>query len=242
MRPIAAAMPAASSTRKPVRPSSTTSGSAPLRKAITGVPQLAASMATSELVSCTRLGTSRQRAPARRRRFCVKPSGPEIAALAVEQGRHFAGEICLVRRVWKDLAADQQRHFRLHARPAAQGAGPSPGRPAIASARSGICAAAPRPSLATGTPFGIGGSMRWFGQVLLTCWSETQFSQVLGRAHSQASTGYQSRRQMHRRQHRGTRRRQVVVEIQPMHVDHVDAGPLQHPEQGAVNPVALRRR
>ena len=75
-RPIAAAMPAASSTRKPVRPCSTTSGKAPVRMATTGVPQAAASMATSELVSGTRLGTNRQRAPASSRRLRSKPSGP----------------------------------------------------------------------------------------------------------------------------------------------------------------------
>ena len=55
-------------------------GSAPCGNAITGVPQPAASIATSELVSGARLGTSRQRAAASSRRLRAKPTGPSSAA------------------------------------------------------------------------------------------------------------------------------------------------------------------
>ena len=58
----ASAISALPSTMNPVRPCSTISGNAPERNAMTGVPDASASMATSELVSATRLGMSRQRA------------------------------------------------------------------------------------------------------------------------------------------------------------------------------------
>jgi hypothetical protein len=74
--PDRAGHPAASRTRKPVRPCSTTSARAPFGKAITGVPQARASIATSEPVSGARLGTSRQRAAERRRRLRGRPTGP----------------------------------------------------------------------------------------------------------------------------------------------------------------------
>jgi len=73
---IACAISRAFSTMNPVRPCSTISGSAPEGSAITGVPQAIASMLTRELVSGTRLGTSRQRAPASRRRLRATPAGP----------------------------------------------------------------------------------------------------------------------------------------------------------------------
>jgi hypothetical protein len=54
----------------PISPSSTTSGNAPERKATTGVPELRASIATSELVSATKL-ESRQLVPLPEERFSL---------------------------------------------------------------------------------------------------------------------------------------------------------------------------
>jgi hypothetical protein len=73
---MASAISRTSWTMNPVRPCSTTSGSAPTPKATTGVPHAMASIATSELVSGATLGTSRQRAAASRRRLRRIPSGP----------------------------------------------------------------------------------------------------------------------------------------------------------------------
>ena len=70
------AISSASLTRKPVRPSSTTSASAPDRNATTGVPHAIDSMATRELVSATRLGTRRHRADRNSRCFSEIPTGP----------------------------------------------------------------------------------------------------------------------------------------------------------------------
>jgi len=60
--PSVAAISSIEFTRKPVIPSTTTSGIPPRRNATTGVPQAAASMATSELVSSARLGIRTARA------------------------------------------------------------------------------------------------------------------------------------------------------------------------------------
>ena len=85
--PHAAAITAASGARKPVRPCSTTSGSAPDAKATTGVPQAAASMATSELVSGAVLGTSTQRAIGAQQRSAahsqVPPNYQQVTELAL---------------------------------------------------------------------------------------------------------------------------------------------------------------
>src|SRR3979411_240677 len=63
---IAAAISSALLTRNPVRWCVTISLSAPLGNATTGAPAAIASIATSELVSGTRLDTSKHRAPASR--------------------------------------------------------------------------------------------------------------------------------------------------------------------------------
>src|SRR2546426_1935969 len=73
---MASAISATLFTRKPVRPCGTSSFRAPFRYAITGVPQAIASIATSELVSGTRLGIKRHFAPARRDRFLPLPTVP----------------------------------------------------------------------------------------------------------------------------------------------------------------------
>ena len=73
---IASAISSLSSTRNPVRPCSTISGSAPDGKAITGVPQASASMATSELVLGASDRIKRQRAALSRRRLRGMPTGP----------------------------------------------------------------------------------------------------------------------------------------------------------------------
>src|ERR1051326_338672 len=73
---MASAISSGEFTRNPVRPCSTISLSAPDGNVITGVPQANASMATNELVSATRLGTSTHRACVIRRRFILRPKGP----------------------------------------------------------------------------------------------------------------------------------------------------------------------
>ena len=67
--------------------------SAPLGKAMTGVPEAAASIATSELVSGARLGISTQRAAASRRRLRAKPTGPRNLRPRSSSGRTLAGEV-----------------------------------------------------------------------------------------------------------------------------------------------------
>jgi hypothetical protein len=73
---MASAISATSRTRNPVRPFSTISDKAPRGKATTGVPQASASIATSELVSSARLGTTTQRAADSNRLLRAKPMGP----------------------------------------------------------------------------------------------------------------------------------------------------------------------
>src|ERR1041385_9254888 len=67
---------------------------------MTGVPDASASMATSELVSATRLGISTARAFARRSRFAAPPR--------VELRLQHFGEIALVRVVIEDVAGDEE--------------------------------------------------------------------------------------------------------------------------------------
>jgi len=106
-------MSGTSDTMKPVRPCSTISGSAPDRKATTGVPQAKDSIATSELVSATVLGMTRHLAWDSRSFFSAEAKGPDEAAQFVEAGCDFVFEILQMGFVREDLARQQELHSGL---------------------------------------------------------------------------------------------------------------------------------
>ena len=85
------------------------SASAPDGKATTGVPHASASIATSDPVSGTRLGTSRHRAALSSRRLRAKPDRTDKTAVAIELRRDLLAKVALVRLVWEYGAGEQQR-------------------------------------------------------------------------------------------------------------------------------------
>ena len=81
-RGTAAAIAASSSTRKPVLPSTISSGAAPSSKAITGVPHASASTMTIPNGSCQRIGISSPLAREKRERFLAPPISPAKRTLS----------------------------------------------------------------------------------------------------------------------------------------------------------------
>ena len=75
------------STTTPVRPSTTTSGTDPLARATTGVPQAIASTITIPNGSSHRMGKRRQRAPASRSRFSRRVGIADVDRIRPEPGR-----------------------------------------------------------------------------------------------------------------------------------------------------------
>ena len=101
-----------SSTMKPVRPSSITSGTEPRLKAMTGVPQAIASIITRPNGSGQSIGTSRAIAPLRNSDFSSSVISPMYSTFgAVDHRLDLLVEIFLVGPV--DLGGDLQRHAAL---------------------------------------------------------------------------------------------------------------------------------
>ena len=200
-RPIAAAIASTPSTRNPVTPSSTISGSAP--RAIRDHRRpggRTASIATSELVSGARLGTSRQRAPASRSAFRAGASAPRKRCRAGPQSRRgtmLLGKVGLVLGVREDLPADPHRQPRRRALHRAPHADSSPDRPVPApghTARGDALLDGRSPP--SSTPFAItsGASSRESkaAGALARCVADTQTSRVFAGRAPHISPGYQA--------------------------------------------------
>ena len=90
-------------------PGSTMSRSAPAGKATTGQPQASASIATSELVSGTRLGTSRTAGRRQEPALACEAERTEEPGVAAEPWRDLLRKILLVGFIREYLTGDQQR-------------------------------------------------------------------------------------------------------------------------------------
>ena len=86
-------MASSSSHRKPVVPSSTTSGAAPSGKARTGVPQAMASSITMPNGSFHRMGNSRARAFGQQLELALVGDLAQIDGVRAEQGRDLLVEV-----------------------------------------------------------------------------------------------------------------------------------------------------